>query len=427
MNKTQGIVSDHSPAMMHEIGLAARAAARQLKTAPTALKNQAIEAIAHLLRSNAAKIMAANEHDLHEAAAQNLTIAQLDRLRLDPPRIEAMAEALEVIASLPDPVGETIADWKVANGLYITRVRVPLGVIGVIYESRPNVTADAAALCLKSGNACILRPGSESFHSSQVIGRFFTQGLAIAGLPAAAVQLVPTPDRAAVGELLRMQEFVDVIIPRGGKSLIAFIQEESRVPVLAHLEGNCHVYVDGSADLEMAKEIVVNAKMRRTGICGATESLLVDQACVATHLKPLVKALLSAECEVRGDAATQAVDPRVKPATETDWSTEYLAPIIAVKVVDGINEAVKHIEHYGSHHTDSIVTENATAAQTFLHEVDSAIVLHNASTQFADGGEFGMGAEIGIATGRLHARGPVGLEQLTTYKYIVYGKGQVRA
>jgi glutamate-5-semialdehyde dehydrogenase len=412
--------------MMQKLGIAAREAARIMKTASTAAKDKALRAAAQMLRVREREILKANQEDLNESASRNLTAAQIDRLRLDSVRIESMAEALEMISMLPDPVGSQMAEWTVPSGLHIARVRVPLGVIGVIYESRPNVTADAAALCLKSGNACILRPGSESFHSSQAIAAVFESSLKEAKLPTASVQLVPTADRAAVGELLKMQEYVDVIIPRGGKSLIARVQEESRIPVLAHLEGNCHVYVDGAADLEMAKRVTLNAKMRRTGICGAAESLLVDSACAATHLKPLVQMLLDSGCEVRGDAATQAVDARVKAAEEADWGTEYLAPIIAVKVVDGVGEAIRHIERYGSHHTECIVTKNALTAERFLREVDSAIVLQNASTQFADGWEFGMGAEIGIATGRLHARGPVGLEQLTTFKYVVHGKGQVR-
>ncbi len=411
---------------MQALGQAVRGAGRALKTASTDSKNKALAFAAQTLRRRMDEILGANRRDLQDAAALNLTVAQLDRLRLDPARVEAMAKAVESVAALPDPVGGITADWRVPSGLAIARVRVPLGVIGVIYESRPNVTADAAALCLKSGNACILRPGSESFRSSQAIAAAFTEGLIEAGLPAAAAQMVPTADRAAVGALLRLQDCIDVIVPRGGKSLIARVQEESRIPVLAHLDGNCHVYVDGAADLGMATRVIVNAKMRRTGICGATETLLVDQACAVTHLKPLIAALLEAGCEVRGDSMAQDADKRVKPATEDDWFTEYLDAIIAVKVVDGVAGAIAHIEHYGSHHTDSIVTNDAAAAEQFLREVDSAIVLHNASTQFADGGEFGMGAEIGIATGRLHARGPVGLEQLTTFKYVVHGHGEVR-
>ena len=413
--------------LIETLGQAAKVAVQAMRNVATDAKNKALLEAARAMRARAADILAANAQDKTVATAQGLTAAQMDRLSLDPARIEAMAKALEMVASLPDPVGSLSADWTVPNGLRITRVRVPLGVIGVIYESRPNVTADAAALCLKSGNACILRCGSESFHSSQAIMGAFQDGLKAAGLPLAAVQLVPTTDREAVGALLRAQDYVDVIIPRGGKSLIARVQAESRVPVLAHLDGNCHVYVDGAADLEMAKRIVLNAKMRRTGVCGATETLLVDRACVTTHLKPLVEMLQSAGCEVRGDEAVQKINAQVHAAIEDDWFTEYLDAVIAVKVVDGVTGAAAHIERYGSHHTDSIVTNDAATAVVFLREVDSAIVLHNASTQFADGGEFGMGAEIGIATGRLHARGPVGLEQLTTFKYVVHGTGQVRA
>ena len=411
---------------METLGKAAKEASALLKIMPTDAKNRALAAIACALRDHANNVLEANAQDGREAESHGLTKAQIDRLSLDPTRIEAMAKAVEQIASLPDPVGTSSAAWTVPSGLAIERVRVPLGVIGVIFESRPNVTMDAAALCLKSGNASILRCGSECFRSSQAIMRAFKEGLQNAGLPEASAQLVPTTDRAAVGIMLGMAECIDVIIPRGGKSLIARVQADSRIPVLAHLEGNCHTYVDGAADLAMARHVTLNAKMRRTGICPATETLLVDKACAATHLKPLVLDLLNAGCEVRGDALTQAVDARVKQATENDWFTEYLDAIIAVKIVDGVGDAIRHIDHYGSHHTDSIVTNDAAIAARFLREVDSAIVLHNASTQFADGGEFGMGAEIGIATGRLHARGPVGVEQLTTFKYVVRGEGQVR-
>jgi glutamate-5-semialdehyde dehydrogenase len=411
---------------LKDIGMAAKAASRVLKTAPTKTKNKALKEAAVLLRSHKNEILKANEKDLKEAAAQKLTAAQIDRLKLDSSRIEAMASALDLIATLDDPVGKRIGEWTVPSGLRITRVRVPLGVIGVIYESRPNVTSDAAALCLKSGNACILRPGSESFFSSQAIAQLFRKALSVAGLPEDAAQMIPTPDREAVGELLKLDQYVDVIVPRGGKSLTARVRQESKVPVLAHLDGNCHVYIDGAADLEMAKRVVLNAKMRRTGICGAAEKMLVDRTCAATHLKPLVQMLLDAGCEVRGDDVTRKADSRVVPAQEDDWPTEYLDAILAVKVVSGVKEAVAHIERYGSHHTDSIVTNDPLAAREFLDTVDSAIVLHNASTQFADGGEFGMGAEIGIATGRLHARGPVGLEELTTYKNVVYGNGHIR-
>jgi glutamate-5-semialdehyde dehydrogenase len=351
----------------------------------------------------------------------------LDRLALDSDRIEGMARGVEDIAALADPIGTISAQWTRPNGLDIARVRVPLGVIGIIYESRPNVTCDAGALCLKSGNAAILRGGSESAHSSRAIHACLVAGLEAAGLPGAAIQLVPTTDRAAVGYLLSsMTDFIDVVVPRGGKSLVARVQQEARVPVIGHLEGVCHVYVDAQADLAMARAIVKNAKLRRTGVCGSAETLLVDAACAATHLAPIVKDLLDAGCEVRGDAATQKVDARVKAATEQDWYTEYLDAIIAARVVDGVDAAIAHIAKYGSSHTESIVTANAATAERFLARVDSAIVLHNASTQFADGGEFGMGAEIGISTDRFHARGPVGVEQLTSYKYVVRGTGQIR-
>jgi glutamate-5-semialdehyde dehydrogenase len=413
--------------MMQEIGRAAVAAAAELALASTAAKNRALAAAAATVRARIADILAANAADMAAAAAAGLGAAMLDRLRLDSQRIEAIARGLDDIIALPDPIGSVIAAWTRPNGLAIQRVRVPLGVIGIIYESRPNVTADAGALCLKSGNAVILRGGSESMRSSAAIHACLVTGLQAAGLPLAAIQLVPTTDREAVGEMLSgMTEFIDVLVPRGGKSLVARVQQEARVPVIGHLEGNCHVYVDRDADLAMARAIVLNAKMRRTGICGAAETLLVDRACAATHLAPLVADLLAAGCEVRGDAAVQAVDARVKPATEADWGTEYLDAIIAARVVDGVDAAIAHIARYGSAHTDSIVTQNAATAEHFLGRVDSAIVLHNASTQFADGGEFGMGAEIGISTDRFHARGPVGVEQLTSYKYVVRGSGQTR-
>jgi glutamate-5-semialdehyde dehydrogenase len=361
------------------------------------------------------------------ARAKGLKGAMLDRLQLDDARLESMARGLEDIAALDDPVGRVLAEWTRPNGLRIARVAVPLGVVGIIYESRPNVTADAGALCLKSGNAVILRGGSESAHSSSVIHACLQEGLRTAGLPEACIQLVPVTDRAAVGVMLAgMTDQLDVVVPRGGKGLVKRVQEEARVPVIGHLDGNCHVYVDAAADLRMATTIALNAKLRRTGVCGAAETLLVDRACAATHLAPLVKALLDAGCEVRGDASAQRADARVIVATEDDWFTEYLDAVIAVRVVDGVQGAIDHIAKYGSAHTESIVTEDAAAAQRFLGEVDSAIVLHNASTQFADGGEFGMGAEIGISTDRVHARGPVGVEQLTSYKYVVRGAGQVR-
>ncbi len=413
--------------LMRRLGAAGRAAANELKTAPTAAKNAALTAAANLLRNDAETILAANRRDIEACRARGATDAYIDRLALDRGRIDGMAKGLEEVAALPDPVGQIMAEWSRPNGLQIERVRVPLGVIGIIYESRPNVTADAGGLCLKAGNAAILRGGSESFHSSRAIGACLTEALRASGLPEAAIQLVPTTDREAVGHMLAMSEFIDIIVPRGGKSLIARVQQESRIPVIAHLDGDCHVYVDGAADLAMARKVTLNAKMRRVSVCGAAETLLVDAACAATHLKPLVTDLIAAGCEVRGDAAVRAVDARVKPATEEDWYTEYLEPIIAAKVVDGVGGAIAHVEKYGSHHTDAIVTEDEAAATRFLREVDSAIVLWNASTQFADGAEFGMGAEIGISTGRLHARGPVGAEQLTSFKYVVRGAGQVRA
>jgi len=413
--------------LMHGIGVAAVSAAEQLALASTDSKNRALSASAAAVRAEAGAILAANAEDLREAQAASLSAAMLDRLKLDERRIEAMACGLDEIVRLADPIGSVIACWTRPNGLQISRVRVPLGVIGIIYESRPNVTADAGALCVKSGNAAILRGGSESRRSNAAIHACLLRGLEAAGLPAASIQLVPISDRAAVGEMLgRMQEFIDVVVPRGGKSLVARVQAEARVPVIGHLEGNCHVYVDRDAQLTMARRITLNAKMRRTGTCGAAETLLVDRACAATHLQPLVADLLAAGCEVRGDPEVQAVDGRVKPADETDWATEYLDAIIAVRVVDGVDAAIAHIAHYGSSHTDAIVTANEATAERFLMRVDSAIVLHNASTQFADGGEFGMGAEIGISTDRLHARGPVGVEQLTSYKYRVQGTGQIR-
>ena len=413
-------------ALMHALGRQAKGAARVLALAATAQKDQALAAMAQAIRAGAGGILAANAQDLAGAKASGATTAFLDRLALDDKRVAAMADGLDVVRALPDPVGAVTERWTRPNGMTIERVRVPLGVIGVIYESRPNVTADAAALCLKAGNAVILRGGSESHRSNRAICAALTEGLRRAALPEAAISLVPTRERAAVGMMLAgLDGALDVIVPRGGKSLVARVQAEARVPVFAHLEGICHVYVDKAAKLDMAKTIVLNAKMRRTGVCGAAETLLVDRA-AATHLKPLVGMLLEAGCEVRGDAATRAVDSRVKPASEEDWSSEYLDAIISAKVVDGVAGAIEHIERFGSHHTDSIVTEDPAAAEKFLAEVDSAIVLHNASTQFADGGEFGFGAEIGIATGRFHARGPVGVEQLTSFKYRVHGSGQIR-
>jgi glutamate-5-semialdehyde dehydrogenase len=413
---------DDLDALMREIGQAARAAARQLALATTAQKNAA-----QALRVAKAEILAANRADLEDAAKAGVTGSFLDRLELTEARVLAMADGIDIIRAVPDPVGVVMSKWKRPNGMTIERVRTPLGVIGVIYESRPNVTADAGALCLKAGNAAILRGGSDSHRSSRAIHAALVAGLREAGLPEDAIQLVPTRDRAAVGAMLRgLDGCIDVIVPRGGKSLVARVQDEARVPVFAHLEGVCHVYVDKAADLEMAKKIVLNAKMRRTGVCGAAETLLVDKAGADTLLKPLVAMLIEAGCEVRGDTAVQKADKRVTPASEQDWSTEYLDAIIAAKVVKGVEGAIDHIETYGSHHTDAIVTADTEAAEKFLNEVDSAIVLHNASTQFADGGEFGFGAEIGIATGRMHARGPVGVEQLTSFKYRVRGKGQTR-
>jgi glutamate-5-semialdehyde dehydrogenase len=413
--------------LMIGLGKAAVSAAAVLAVASTQTKNQALARAAAAIRSRRAEILDANDRDMTAATAASMAGSLLDRLRLDEKRVEAVARSLEEIIALSDPVGTVAAEWDRPNGLHIQRVRVPLGVIGIIYESRPNVTADAGALCLKSGNAVILRGGSESRLSNAVIHACLLDGLTAVGLPIECIQLVPTTDRAAVGYMLaEMTDYVDVIVPRGGKSLVARVQKEARVPVIGHLEGNCHVYVDRDADVRMARTIALNAKMRRTGVCGAAETLLIDQACVSTHLGPIVKDLLEAGCEVRGDAAVQKADSRVIPATEADWYTEYLDAIIAARVVDGVDGAIQHIKTYGSAHTESIVTDNQSAADRFLQRVDSAIVLHNASTQFADGGEFGMGAEIGISTDRFHARGPVGVEQLTSYKYVVRGSGQVR-
>jgi glutamate-5-semialdehyde dehydrogenase len=414
-------------ATMREIGGAARAAARALALAAPAQKNRALAAMAAAIRNSRAAILAANTQDQAEAKKGGATPAFLDRLALDAERVEAMAAGLDTIRKLKDPVGTVLASWRRPNGMRIERVRVPLGVVGVIYESRPNVTADAGALCLKAGNAAILRGGSESFRSCRAIRAALVEGIVDAGLPAAAITLVPTRDRAAVGMMLSgLNGAIDVIVPRGGKNLVERVQTEARVPVFAHLEGVCHVYVDAKAKLAMAKSIVLNAKMRRTGVCGAAETLLVDRAGADKLLKPLVAMLLDAGCEIRGDAAVLAVDSRVNPASKADWSTEYLDAVLTAGVVEGVDGAVAHIERYGSHHTDAIVTEDKKAAEKFLREVDSAIVLHNASTQFADGGEFGFGAEIGIATGRLHARGPVGVEQLTSFNYRIRGSGQTR-
>ncbi len=414
-------------AVMDGIGRDAVAAARVLAHAGGEAKNAALLAAAAAARHRAPAIIAANDNDMAAARNKGLSGAMLDRLKLDAGRVEAMAAGLEQVAALPDPVGRVLAEWTRPNGLVIQRTSVPLGVIGIVYESRPNVTADAGALCLKSGNAAILRGGSESAASSLAIHGCLVEGLRSAGLPESAIQMVPTQDRDAVGYMLKgMTDYIDVIVPRGGKGLIARVQQDARVPVIGHLEGNCHVYVDGAADVNMAREIVINAKLRRTGICGAAETVLFDRAVARTHVLPVVKALLDAGCEVRGDQDIRRADPRVRPATEDDWYTEYLDAIIAAKMVDGVEGAIAHISRYGSAHTESIVTEDPAAAERFLTEVDSAIVLHNASTQYADGGEFGMGAEIGISTDRFHARGPVGLEQLVSYKYVVRGTGQVR-
>ena len=412
---------------MQELGRAARAAAPVLASASRDQKDRALRAAAAALRRDASKILAANAQDMRAAEERDLSAALLDRLRLDAARVEAMARGLEDIASLPDPVGRVLAEWTRPNGLRIARVAVPLGVLGIIYESRPNVTADAGALCLKSGNAVILRGGSESLHSTAAIHDCLVAGLREAGLPESCVQRVPVVDREAVGLMLEgLEGAINVVVPRGGKGLIERVRREARVPVIGHLDGNCHLYVDRDADLAMAVAITLNAKLRRTGVCGAAETLLVDRAAPKDYLDTLVRALLDAGCTVRGDDATQKVDSRVTAASEADWGTEYLDSIIAVRVVEGVEEAMAHIARYGSSHTESIITNNEATARRFLDGVDSAIVLHNASTQFADGGEFGMGAEIGISTDRFHARGPVGLEQLTSYKYVVRGSGQVR-
>lgn len=413
--------------MMLTLGRAARTAAKALALASTQQKNDALMAMAAKIRRSAADILAENARDLENARAKDLKGSFVDRLTLNEARLEAMARGLEEIAALPDPVGQVMSKWTRPNGLEISRVRVPIGVIGIIYESRPNVTADAGGLCLKSGNAAILRGGSDSFHTSTAIIACLQRGLDSAGLTRTAIQMVPTADRDCVGLMLEgLGGTLDLIVPRGGKSLVARVQQDARVPVFSHLEGICHVYVDKAADPEMARRVVLNAKMRRTGICGSAETVLIDKAAAEANLKPIIASLIEAGCEVRGDETARKVDPRVKSATEEDWSTEYLDAIISLKLVNGVDEAMAHIARYGSQHTDSIITEDAATAERFLNEVDSAIVLHNASTQFADGGEFGFGAEIGIATGKLHARGPVGVEQLTTFKYQVRGTGQTR-
>jgi glutamate-5-semialdehyde dehydrogenase len=410
---------------LRAMGESARTAASSLALAPAEMRNRALLAAAAAIRHRRGEILDANRQDIAAAQQKSLSAALLDRLKLDDKRIEAMAKGLEEIAAFADPLGTVLAEWRRPNGLAIQRVRVPLGVIGIIYESRPNVTADAGGLCLKSGNAAILRGGSESFNSSRAIHAALADGLRAANLPTEAIQLVPTTDRAAVGEMLRLNDCIDIIVPRGGKGLIERVQNESRIPVIAHLDGNCHTYVDGAADPVMARQIVLNAKMRRTGVCGATETLLVDRRAVA-QLPPILNDLAAAGCEIRGDAETRALDARVKPASDSDWDTEFLDAIIAVKLVNGVDEAIAHINRHGSHHTDAIVTQDDEAARRFIERVDAAIVMHNTSTQFADGGEFGMGAEIGISTNRLPPRGPVGAEQLTTYKYVVRGAGQTR-
>ncbi|UCI30496.1 glutamate-5-semialdehyde dehydrogenase [Mesorhizobium sp. B4-1-4] len=414
-------------ATMADLGRRARAAARPLAIATTAAKNAALAAMAQAIIAREQEILDANAIDISNGEESGLSASFMDRLKLNPARIRAMADGLREIAELSDPVGDVIAAWERPNGLHIERVRTPLGVVGVIYESRPNVTADAGALCLKAGNPVILRGGSDSLNSSAAIHACLVEGLKAAGLPQDAIQLVPTTDRAAVGEMLRgLGGTLDVIIPRGGKSLVGRVQNEARVPVFAHLEGICHLYIDRSADLDMAVKIAVNAKMRRTGVCGAAETLLVDRAVASSHLVPILDALRAAGCEIHADAEVLKVFFDAKPATDTDWVTEYLDAIIAVKLVDGISGAIDHIETFSSHHTEAIVAEDAKVVERFFNEIDSAILLHNASTQFADGGEFGMGAEIGIATGKMHARGPVGVEQLTSFKYRVRGSGQVR-
>jgi glutamate-5-semialdehyde dehydrogenase len=427
MLKTHEQSAKDTAALMAATGRKARAASRPLAIADTKQKNAALAAMADAIERSEKAILDANAIDVANGEESGLSPAMMDRLKLDPARIKAMAEGIREIAALKDPIGEVIAQWDRPNGLHIERVRTPLGVVGVIYESRPNVTADAGALCLKAGNPVILRGGSDSLNSSAAIHAGLVEGLKAAGLPEDAIQLVPVADRAAVGEMLAgLSGNLDVIIPRGGKSLVARVQQEARVPVFAHLEGICHLYIDGSAKLDMAVAIAVNAKMRRTGICGAAETLLVDRAVAATHLVPILEALDKAGCEIRGSADVLAAFPKAKPATAADWTTEYLDAIISVKLVEGVTDAIEHIETHSSHHTEGIVAEDPTVVERFFSEIDSAILLHNASTQFADGGEFGMGAEIGIATGKMHARGPVGVEQLTSFKYRVRGTGQVR-
>jgi glutamate-5-semialdehyde dehydrogenase len=413
-------------AVVAELGRRAKLAATLLRNARTEAKNAALTEGARLIRAEKAAILAANARDIEAAKAAGMSSALQDRLLLNDARIEAMAKGLDDIASLPDPVGAIVEEWRRPNGLAISRVRVPIGIIGVIYEARPNVTADAGALCIKSGNVVVLRGGSDSFHSSRAIVELLRRALAGAGLPEDCVALVPTTDRAAVGEMLKAMDWLDLIVPRGGRSLIDRVTQESRVPVLRHYDGICHVYVDRDADVAMARDLVANAKMRRVSVCGAAETLLIDRAALDTHLKPVLARLHELGCEVRGDAEVRKRDPAAVAATEQDWRTEYLEPIISVATVDGVGGAIEHIARYGSQHTEAIVTENDATARRFLDEVDSAIVMHNASTQFADGAEFGLGAEIGISTNRMHARGPVGLVELTTYKNIVRGRGTLR-
>lgn len=425
--QTKTIQSDDNiHSLMQDMGKRARTACSQLAEAKNEQKDMALAQAALCLRERTQQLIEHNEKDLEYGRQKGLDPAMLDRLRLDAKRIEAMAVGLETICTIPDPVNKILEEWDRPNGLTLQRVSVPIGVIGMIYESRPNVTADAAALCIKSGNAVILRAGSECLNSALAIADCLHHGLKLAGLPVDAVQLVPTRDRAAVGEMLTMTDMIDVIIPRGGKSLTKRIQDESRVPTILHLDGNCHTYIHKAADANMARDVLLNAKMRRVGICGATESLLVDAEIAPKILPTLVESLVKSGCEVRGDAASQKIDSRIEKASDEDWYTEYLAAVISIKIVAGVEEAIKHINYYGSHHTDAIITSDTSAARKFMREVDSAIVMHNTSTQFADGGEFGFGAEIGISTGKLHARGPVGAQQLTTYKYVVHGNGQLR-
>ena len=423
---TSALSDAEADALIAGIGAKARLATEALGKASPEAKTRGLRAAAARVRAQANRLLDAHATDCALAEKNGISAAFLDRLRLTPERIEGIASGLESVADRPDPIGAADQEWTQPNGLRISRVRVPLGVIGVIYESRPNVTADAGGLCVKAGNAAVLRGGSDSFESSGVLIECLREGLTEAGLPADAVQRIPTKDRNAVGAMLRGRGAIDLIVPRGGKSLTERVFNEARMPVIGHLEGLCHIYVDAGADLAMARSITVNAKMRRTGICGAAETLLVDRRAAETHLQPLIESLIEAGCAVRGDGLTQAADPRVTPAVESDWRTEYLDAIISVRVVDGLDGAMAHINEYGSHHTDSIITDDQAAAQRFIREVDSAIVLHNASTQFADGGEFGFGAEIGISTDKFHARGPVGADQLTSYKYVVQGDGQTR-